>query len=152
MADAKMILIRCEEMDLQIRAKALDHNKKVFDWFCANFPTRYVLSATVVAGLQVYFQKVPMLNTECNWIQEDCLLEYMHEYPVGTFMAFMCAGNVANMTIKAGEQTEPMCYPTFARVIDEDIPVLLEMGRRIWEDQLMNKKVFHADLTVIEEN
>ena len=64
-------------------------------------------------------------------------------------MFFMTAGNVAGMNIKVGAQTEHMDYPTFARVIDEDIPVLLEMGRRIWEDQLMNKKVFHADITAI---
>lgn len=141
----KMFILHWPELNVQVRVCPIHHNQDLFDWFYANLPTRCVQTVTVVAGLQMYFQNIPMNKVPCNWIQEEMKSEFMHEYPVGTFMFFMTAGNVAGATCKAGWQTEPMNYPTWAKVIDEDISLLTESGWRIWESSLMKKDTFHAE-------
>ena len=147
MTENKMFLMRWPELDTQVRVKPIHHNQELFNWFVENLPTRCVQTVTVVAGLQMYLQNIPMNKVPCDWIQEDVATEFMHVYPVGTFMFFMTAGNVANATCKAGWQTEPMNYPTWAEVIEEDKKLLTEAAWKIWESSLMEKQTFHAEFT-----
>ncbi len=151
MEKEKQFVIRWPELNAQVRARAIHHNQHLFDWFVANLPTRSVLNTSVVAGLQLNFQNLPITKVPCDWIQEDCPREFMDEYPAGTFMFFMTAGNVAGMNIKVGAQTEHMDYPTFARVIDEDMETLNEVAWKVWEDVLMGKKTYHADILAAED-
>ena len=74
-------------------------------------------------------------------------MELMSEYPVGRCMFFMTAGHVANFTIKAGYATEPMPYPTWAEVVEEDKELFVEVANQIWESVLQDKKTFHVEFS-----
>ncbi|RHR06658.1 hypothetical protein DWX58_11880 [Pseudoflavonifractor sp. AF19-9AC] len=144
-------IMRWPEFDKQVRCRPIHHNRELFDWFMSNLPTKCVQTVTVVAGLQLYMQNVKMPKVECNWIQENQPLEYMADYPVGRFMFFMTAGYVANFTVKAGYATEPMPYPTWAEVADEDKETFVTVANAIWESLLMDKKTYHVEFFAAED-
>lgn len=144
-------IMRWPEFDKQVRCEPIHHNRELFDWFMSNLPTKCVQTLTVVAGLQLYMQNVKMPNVECNWIQENQPLELMAEYPVGRFMFFMTAGHVANFTVKAGYATEPMPYPTWAEVVEEDKETFVAVANEIWESLLMDKKTYHVEFFAAED-
>jgi hypothetical protein len=63
----------------------------------------------------------------------------------------MTTGKVANLSCKCGEVTEPMSYPTWAQVVEEDLPVLEEVGERIWSIFMGNEKeIVHAEFVRVE--
>ena len=144
-------IMRWPEFDKQVRCRPIHHNRELFDWFMSNLPTKCVQTVTVVAGLKLYMQNVKMPKVECNWIQENQPLEYMADYPVGRFMFFMTAGYVANFTVKAGYATEPMPYPTWAEVADEDKETFVTVANAIWESLLMDKKTYHVEFFAAED-
>lgn len=143
-------IMRWPEINRQVRVAPIHHNQELFDWFCQNLPTRCVQTVTVVAGLQLYMQNVPMPKVPCNWIQEERPLEDIGEYPEGRFMFFMTAGNVANFTCKVDWVTEDLPYPTWAEVVPEDLHIIKEVGWEIWESLLMKKKTYHVEFVRME--
>jgi hypothetical protein len=54
-------------------------------------------------------------------------------------------GTSAGFVIKYGRITEDMSYPTFAQVVEEDLPVLKEVGAAQWETMLITKKIIIAE-------
>lgn len=139
------------EFNKKVCVAPIHHNRELFDWFMQNLPTKCVQTVTVCAGLQMYMQNVPMPKVACNWIQENQPMELMSEYPVGRCMFFMTAGHVANFTVKAGYATEPMPYPTWAEVVDEDKELFVEIANEIWESILQDKKTFHVEFSAVED-
>jgi hypothetical protein len=89
-------------------------------------------------------QNIPM-RVPCNWIQEDRPMENLGEIPEGRFMFFMSTGNVANICCKVDWVTEDLYYPTWCETIEEDKPILKDVGWIIWESLLMEKKTFHVE-------
>ena len=146
----KRFLMRWPELGKEVRVEPIHHNQELFDWFLENLPTKCVQTLTVVAGLGLYMQNVPMPNVPCNWIQENQPMEDISQYPSGRFMFFMTAGNVSNMVCKVSFFTEPLPYPTWAEVIEEDKQILNEVGWEIWESLLMEKKTYHVEFLRVE--
>ena len=138
-------IIRWPELNKQVRVGPIEHNRKLYDWFLENLPARCIQTTTVVAGLSVNMQFIRMNKTACDWIQEDMKLEYIHEWPCGRGFMFMTAGNVAHLCFKVDWVTEPLAYPTFCEVIEEDKPILKEVGWFFWEHLLMEKETFHVE-------
>ena len=137
-------IMRWPELGKQVRVGSIDHNQEVFDWFLENLPTKCLQTCTVVAGMSLFMLNLPMSVT-CNWIQEDMPLENILNMNKGRFTFFMTTGNVANLSCKFGNVTEPMNYVTWAEVIEEDKELLGEIGEQLWINILMEKKPVHVE-------
>ena len=141
----KQLIMRWPGLGKQVRVGPIHHNQELFDWFCENLPTRCLQTVTVVAGMSLFMLNLPMDKVKCNWIQEELPLEDITQMPKGRFTFFMTTGNVANLSCKFGYVTEPMSYVTWAEVIDEDKPILLEVGETIWQNTVGEKEPIHVE-------
>lgn len=149
MSNARVIM-RWPELGKEVGIGPIGHNQQVFDWFEANLPTRCLQTVTVVAGLSLFMLNLPMNRVKCNWIQETLPLEDIVQMPKGRFTFFMTTGNVANLSCKFGDVTEPMKYVTWAEVIDEDKAALVEVGNLLWENTISAKKPVHVEFVTRE--
>lgn len=138
-------IMRWPELDREVHVAPIEHNRELFDWFLSNLPTRCVQTVTVVAGLSLYMQNIPMKQHACNWIQENAKLERIDKYNTGRMMFFMTAGHTANICCAADWITEPLYYPTWCEVIDEDKPIVREVAWTIWNSLLQDKKTYHVE-------
>ena len=147
----KQFIMRWKQLGKQVRVAAVDHNQDIFNWFMENLPTSCLQTVTVVAGQSLFMLNVPMLKKSCTWIQENCELENVVEMPIGRLTFFMTTGNVADISCKYGEMTEPMSYVTWAEVIDEDKPVLQAVGEQLWNNTMSEKTPITVEFICEEE-
>jgi hypothetical protein len=146
--DNPQFLMRWPELDKQVRVEPINHNQKLFDWFVENLPTSCLQTHTVVAGYSLFMLNLPMKKT-FSWRQEDLPIEDIKLMPKGRFTFFMTVGKVANLSCKWGEVTEPMSYITWAEVVDEDKPILFEVGKKIWEIAMSStKEIVHVEFVL----
>lgn len=143
-------IMRWSELGKQVRVEPIGHNQEIFSWFLKNLPTSCLQTVTVVAGKSLFMLNLPM-KKECTWIQEECPLENIVEMPVGRMTFFMTTGKVANLSCKFDNVTEPMSYVTWAEVAEEDKPVLCEVGARLWENTMSEKKPVYVEFLNVEE-
>ena len=136
----KQFIMRWRGLGKQVRVRAIDHNQEIFSWFVKNLPTSCLQTETVVAGKSLFMLNVPMKKVACDWIQEECRVEDVVQMPIGRMTFFMTTGNVADISCKFGQMTEPMSYVTWAEVIEEDKPILVEVGELLWENTMCEKK------------
>ncbi len=146
----KQFIMRWSALNKQVRVESIDHNQEIFDWFLTNLPTSCLQTVTVVAGKSLFMLNLPM-SQECNWIQENCPLEDVVEMPEGRMTFFMTTGNVANLSCKFDQMTEPMSYVTWAEVVEEDKPILREVGNRVWENTMSDKMPIYVEFLGVEE-
>jgi hypothetical protein len=140
--------MRWPELSKEVRVGAIDHNEKLFDWFLENLPTNCLQTHTVVAGFSLFMLNLPMKKV-FPWRQEDIPVQDIVEMPKGRFTFFMTTGKVANLSCKWGDVTEPMSYITWAEVIDEDKPILEEVGKQIWSIVMgSTKEVVHVEFVL----
>ena len=136
----KQFIKRWRGLGKQVRVRAIDHNQEIFSWFVKNLPTSCLQTETVVAGKSLFMLNVPMKKVACDWIQEERRVEDVVQMPIGRMTFFMTTGNVADISCKFGQMTEPMSYVTWAEVIEEDKPILVEVGELLWENTMCEKK------------
>ncbi|MCI8551789.1 MAG: hypothetical protein HFF56_02165 [Lawsonibacter sp.] len=136
----KQFIMRWRGLGKQVRVRAIDHNQEIFSWFVKNLPTSCLQTETVVAGKSLFMLNVPMKKVACDWIQEERRVEDVVQMPIGRMTFFMTTGNVADISCKFGQMTEPMSYVTWAEVIEEDKPILVEVGELLWENTMCEKK------------
>lgn len=149
MSEKLGFVMRWPELDKQVRVEPIDHNQDIFDWFISNLPMQCLQVVTVVAGLSLFMLNLPM-RVQCGWVQEDSPSEDIVEMPEGRFTFFMTTGNVANLSCKFDEVTEPMSYVTWAEVIEEDKAVLKEVGTQLWENLMSTKDIINVEFTRAE--
>ncbi|MCZ7665620.1 MAG: hypothetical protein M5U22_23010 [Thermoleophilia bacterium] len=126
------------ELDITVRLEPLGDNKELFDWFVGNLPTSAVQSHAVVSGELTYVLNLPLKNP-LTLQYEDFVKHDLMESDVGYAWTFATFGNVGSLMLKYGHMTEPMAYPGFARVVEEDLPLLRQAGEEIW-DAIYNTK------------
>lgn len=146
----KQFVMKWSALNKQVRVESIDHNQKIFDWFLKNLPTACLQTVTVVAGKSLFMLNLPM-SQECDWIQEECPLEDVVEMPEGRMTFFMTTGNVANLSCKFDRMTEPMSYVTWAEVVEEDKPILREVGNQVWENTMGGKTPIYVEFLGVEE-
>ena len=143
--DKSMFIMRWPELDKQVRCGPIDHNRQLFDWFLNNLPTSCLQTHTVVAGFSLFMLNLPM-KKKFPWRQEAMPVEDIVDMPKGRFTFFMTVGTVANLSCKWGDVTEHMSYMTWAEVIDEDKPILFEVGKEIWSIVMgSTKEIVHVE-------
>lgn len=112
----KQFIMRWRGLGKQVRVRAIDHNQEIFSWFVKNLPTSCLQTETVVAGKSLFMLNVPMKKVACDWIQEERRVEDVVQMPIGRMTFFMTTGNVADISCKFGQMTEPMSSITSAQV------------------------------------
>lgn len=147
----KQFIMRWRGLGKQVRVRAIDHNQEIFSWFIKNLPTSCLQTETVVAGKSLFMLNVPMKKVACDWIQEERRVEDVVQMPIGRMTFFMTTGNVADISCKFGQMTEPMSYVTWAEVIEEDKPILVEVGELLWENTMCEKKPIIVEFVDEEE-
>lgn len=136
----KQFIMRWKALGKQVRVRPIEHNQEIFSWFMKNLPTACLQTETVVAGKSLFMLNVPMKKASCDWIQEERQVEDVVQMPIGRMTFFMTTGNVADISCKFGQMTEPMSYVTWAEVAEEDKDTLVEVGERLWENTMCEKK------------
>jgi hypothetical protein len=146
----KQFIMRWPELGKQVRVGPIEHNEELFGWFLENLPTSCLQVHTVVAGFSLFMLNLPMKKV-FPWRQEDIPIEEITTMPEGRFTFFMTTGKVANLSCKWGEVTEPMSYITWAEVIEEDKPTLIEVGKKMWSITMGSRKeIVHVEFVKVE--
>lgn len=139
-----VFIMRWPELEKQIRLGPIEHNQEVFEWFCDNLPTSCIQTHTVVAGYCLTCMSLPVKNPFM-YNFKDLKQENLVDLRKGRMLLNMTIGNVINFGVKYAEMTEPMFYPTFAEVIEEDKDTMVEVGNFVWENILREKKIIHVE-------
>ncbi len=143
-------IMRWPELSREVRVRPVDHNQELFKWFVENLPTSCLQTHTVVAGFSLFMLNLPMKKT-FPWLQEKLPVENITSMPKGRFTFFMTTGKVANLSCKWGEVTEPMSYITWAEVVEEDKPILFEVGKKIYDTAMgSTKEIVHVEFVAPE--
>ena len=127
------------ELDKRVRVGPLRHNAQVFEWFTTNLPTKSLQTHTVVAGYCLTSMSVPVTHP-FPWRLETLVQEDLTELAVGRALLNMTVGRVVNLGFKWEAMTETMSYASWSEVLEEDIPVLQEVGRAVWANMLSREK------------
>ena len=128
----------------QIQLMEIEHNQKVFEWFRGNLPTSCIQTHTVVAGYCLSCMSLPVKNP-FRFTFADLKQENLADLKKGRMILNMTIGNVINFGLKWDEMTEPMCYPSFAEVVEKDKGIMREVGKAIWNNILFDKKIIHVE-------
>ena len=136
--------IKWDALDKEVRCGKIGHNEFIFDWFVDQLPVRSLQGHTMAAGEALLLVSVP-LNAPVNWEPRTEVMEEIRSQNEGRITLFMGNGTSAGFVIKYGRITEDMSYPTFAQVLDDDLPVLKEVGAAQWETMLITKKIIIAE-------
>lgn len=131
------------ELEITVRLEPLSGNRNLFDWFVDNLPTSAVQSHAVVSGQLTYVLNLPLKNPS-TIAYEDLAKHDLMDSDLGYAWAFATFGNVGSLMLKYGEITEPMSYPAFARVVEEDLPLLKRAGEDIWDAIYNTKRIIRV--------
>ncbi len=144
---AKTFDWRLVHFDTTLRVGPAPHNQELFDWFVENLPIQTFTGQTVVGGFSFFHLSVP-LKIPAPWKSDkDLVQEDISEMPVGRLNFFLTAGLTAGMALKWGFFNEPMAYPTWAQVVEDDIPALEEVGKKAWDNMMTRKDVMLVEMT-----
>jgi hypothetical protein len=141
---AETFKIKWDALDKEVSCRKIEHNHFIFDWFVEQLPVRTLQGHTMAAGEALLLVSVP-LNAPVNWQPRTEVQEEIRRQNEGRITLFMGNGTSAGFVIKYGRITEDMSYPTFAQVVDEDLPVLKEVGAAQWKTMLITKKIIIAE-------
>ena len=142
----KHITMAWPELDKKIHLAQIEHNQQVFDWFHDNLPTSCIQTHTVVAGYCLSCMSLPVRNP-FHFKFSELKQENLVELKKGRMILNMTIGNVINFGLKWDQMTEPMFYPSFAEVIEADIPTMREVGKIVWDNILFHKKIIHVEFS-----
>jgi hypothetical protein len=140
----KYITMRWPELDRAIRLGQIEHNREVFDWFHGNLPTSCIQTHTVVAGYCLSCMSLPVRHPFLFKFSE-LKQENLVDLKKGRMILNMTIGNVINFGLKWDDMTEPMCYPSFAEVVEEDRGIMRDVGNKVWNNILFEKRIIHVE-------
>lgn len=142
--------MRWPELGKQVRVRPIAHNRKVFDWFVENLPIRALQGHTVVAGNALFSLNVSFKKA-FPWLEKDLAKDNVSTMPTGRFTFFMTVGKVGNISVKWGDMTEPLSYTSWAEVVEEDKPILAEVGKKVWSIFMgIKKPIVHVEFVKVE--
>lgn len=141
--------IKWDVLKKEVRCRKIEHNQFLFDWFVGQLPIRSLQGHTMAAGEALLLVSVP-LNAPVNWEPRTEVVEEIRRQQEGRITLFMGNGTSAGLVIKYGRITEDMSYPTFAEVVEEDLPVLKEVGAAQWQSMLISKQIIIAEFCKAE--
>lgn len=141
---ADMFKMKVQKLGKEIRFKKIEHNEFIFDWFVEQLPVATLQGHTMAAGLAILNVAVPM-NKPVTWVPRSEITEVIGEKKEGRMTMFMGNGTSIGLVIKYGRITEDMSYPTFAEVVEEDMPILREIGEAQWDAMLFSKEIYIAE-------
>jgi hypothetical protein len=134
------------ELGIKLHLEPLSENRALFDWFVDNLPTSAVQSHAVVSGKLTYVLNLPFKNPQL--LEYESLAKHdLMDSDEGYAWAFATFGNVGSLMLKYGDISEPMSYPAFAKVREEDLPLLRLAGEQIWDAIYNTKRI----ITVVVE-
>jgi hypothetical protein len=133
-----------------VRAVPLSTNPDVSDWFAENLrarPMRSVQLHTLVAGSLLYWLNLPF-SVGPKWDEPSSAKDLLQTEDIGRITLFMPEGRAGGMCIKYGDVTETMSYVSFGQVIEKDIPVLQDVGARVWKNLIGPKQVVITEISL----
>jgi len=147
---ADIFKIKWSTLDKEVRCKKIEHNQFIFDWFVKQFPIKALQGHTMAAGEALMLVSVP-LKEALNWKPRSEAMEEIRAQKEGRITMFMGNGTSTGIVIKYGKITEDMSYPTFAEVIEEDLPILKKVGEQQWNAMLFTKEIIIAEFCKMED-
>ena len=147
---AEYFKIKWESLGKEVRCKKIEHNQFMFDWFVDQLPVKSMQGHTLAAGFAIMHVSVP-LNKPVNWVPRTEVNELFKQQKEGRVTMFMGNGTSAGILFKYGKITEDMSYPTFAEVVEEDMPILKEVGEAQWNAILYSKEIIIAEFCKVED-
>jgi hypothetical protein len=142
--------IKWPSLNKEVRCRKIEHNQHIFDWWIEQLPIKALQGHTMAAGEALLLVSVP-LNVPVNWEIRNESIEEIRLQKEGRLTIFMGNGTSTGIVLKYGKVTEDMKYPTFAEVIEDDLHILKEIGKKQWESILFTKKIILAEFTTMED-
>lgn len=142
----KSFIMKWPELEKQIKLIPIEHNREIFEWFLTNLPTAGIQTHTVVAGYCLTSMSLPVKNP-FNLKFSELIKENLVDLKIGRMLLNMTIGNVINYGLKWSIMTEPMFYPTWAEVVEEDLETMKEVGKIVWNNILHEKKIIHVEFS-----
>jgi len=110
-------------------------NEHYFDWFVSNLPTpETIWTHAIIAGNIGYSHCLEMKHHFPYDYNDSQRNVYLNECEPGVFTMFCGAGKTGMVITKYGPVcTEPMCYPAFAQLAEEDAKKFYEAHIQAWD-------------------
>jgi hypothetical protein len=119
------------ELGKQVRVRPIGHNREVYDWFVSNLPIVALQGHETVCGYALAAQNVGF-SLSLPWREQDLVQETMAAMPEGQVSLTSAVGKAGSVGVKWGAMTAPLPVATWAAVVPEDLPVLAEVGKKVW--------------------
>ncbi len=127
----EFVKIRWDALDVEVKAELLsEFNPKICAELKKTFPYRSVQSHAVVAGGQMYCPYRLIIDPQ------DCNTEDMSQQPPGRMNMEL---DFQYLSINYDEITEGVPAVAVLQVVEEDVPKLPEIGKRVWENLLFGE-------------
>ena len=135
---SQFVIIRWRELRESVRALLLDEvNPYACEELVGMLPVESIQSHAVVAGNQMYAPIRIALD------RSRCRFENMAAQPEGRVNIEL---DFQYFSINYGPMTEAVPALAVAQVVDEDIPRLREIGRKVWDNLLSGQEYVHVFL------
>ena len=132
----RFVVIRWRELGESVRALLLDElNPYACEELAGMLPVESIQSHAVVAGSQMY---APIRFAP---EREKCRFENMAAQPEGRVNIEL---DFQYFSINYGPMTEAVPALAVAQVVEEDLPRLREIGRKVWDNLLNGQTYIHV--------
>ncbi|WP_078592633.1 hypothetical protein [Evansella clarkii] len=128
----EIITILWPDLEMEVKARLLvDLNPELCQELKDTMPIKSIQSHAVVAGKQMYFpfRFLPM--------GKGYNFESMDKQPLGRINIEL---DFQYLSINYGPMTEPVPALAVAQVIEDDIPILLQVGEKVWNNLLFSEE------------
>ena len=143
----RTLVMEWPELDIRVECEPLAFNRECYDFLLDNLPIKGIQGHAVVTGELMYIMNLK-LSTYPTFKYNDLKVEDLSMEDVGRVSIFITAGRVGSISVKYGECTENMSYPTIAQVVARDIEKLKEAGAAIWNAIYKTKDIIIVNFSV----
>lgn len=134
----KEVIVKWPQLNRQVRVQLdTDRNRVLIDLFLKHLPYKVVQNHALVSGDHLYHSCpiVNLIHAKADYVEPNRTVT-----PDGTVFL----SHLVHFGIKYGELTEYLPAAPIGKVIDEDIPVLKEVGAALWEAAYVSHKIIHS--------
>lgn len=112
-------------------------NRALTDLFLKHLPYKVIQNHALVSGDHLYHTCpiIDLVHAKADYIEPDRTIT-----PNGTVFL----SHLVHFGMKYGELTEYLPAAPVGKVIDEDLPILKEVGSALWEATYVSKKTIHS--------
>ena len=138
-------IMRWPELNRSVRCEGIHENEKALEVFLENLPIRTVQGHEMVGGWMIRNRSVLMEKKFFDVPASELKQESMKDAPIGRISLLFPQGIMTEMLIKYDECKDVRQYVPVAKVVDEDLQTLNEVGKLQWKSATRTKEIYTVE-------